>query len=426
MQEWARQTALAAIEGGWSGPPFSPFELADYLGVDVVAHEDLRDARLVVARDGSPRIEYNPNRPRGRLRFSIAHELAHTFFTDYKDEPRYRSAPPSSDAWQVELLCDIAAAELLMPLGSFAQLEDEPLQIARLMELRQDFDVSAEAVVLRAVKLTDRPGAAFTAARTDGSDPESSFRIDYVVPSRAGWSGGLTRGREISAESALGDCTAIGFTAIDRLEVGGSKVSVECVGIPPYPGDALPRILGIALPSSPTKTRHTFKEVYGDATNPVRRGRSIIAHVVNDRALTWGGSFGKALRARYPSVQDDFRRWMMASAANRRLGNVHFFELDDRTTVASMVAQHGFGQSRTTRLRYGSLSECLRRVAEEATTKHATVHLPRIGTGAGGADWRIVRELIRTELADKGAGTTVYAVPDKRPPTPAQQVLLFD
>src|SRR5689334_6295562 len=72
MERRARGLALHAIDQGWSGPPFDPLALAESLRIDVEARSDIADARIVpVSR--SFRLEYNPLRPRGRLRFSIAH-----------------------------------------------------------------------------------------------------------------------------------------------------------------------------------------------------------------------------------------------------------------------------------------------------------------------------------------------------------------
>src|SRR4051794_23444924 len=81
VEERARDLALQAMEEGWSGPPFDAFELADALGIEVVARQDLEDARIV-AVDGRKRIEFNPQRRPARVRFSIAHEIAHTLFED--------------------------------------------------------------------------------------------------------------------------------------------------------------------------------------------------------------------------------------------------------------------------------------------------------------------------------------------------------
>jgi Zn-dependent peptidase ImmA (M78 family) len=109
-QDWA----LEAIEEGWSGPPFDPFELAARRDVELVARQDLEDARLVSV-EGRPRIEFNPNRRPARVRFSVAHELGHLLFADYAERPRHRAAEAASreaDDWQLELLCNLAAAEL--------------------------------------------------------------------------------------------------------------------------------------------------------------------------------------------------------------------------------------------------------------------------------------------------------------------------
>src|SRR5204862_1839858 len=113
---------------------------------------------------------------------------------DYKKAARYRSGPKArADEWQLELLCNIAAAELLMPIGSFQSLEDEPLKIERLMEVRKTFEVSTEALLLRIVRLTARPSAVFAAALVDGDRLDSPFRLDYAIGSRS-WSTPLRRG----------------------------------------------------------------------------------------------------------------------------------------------------------------------------------------------------------------------------------------
>jgi Zn-dependent peptidase ImmA (M78 family)/O-acetyl-ADP-ribose deacetylase (regulator of RNase III) len=422
--EKARTLTLEAMQEGWAGPPFSPFELAERLGVQVVAHEDLRDARLLADEDGRPLLEYNPTRPRGRLRFSIAHELAHTFFPDFGEASRYRSGPTAApDAWQLELLCDVAAAELLMPLGSFPELEDAPLQIERLMEMRRVFEVSMEALLLRIAKLTPRAAAVFAASRLDGDDPSSDFRIDYVVPSRVGWSSGLIHGQRLSSSSPAGDCTAIGYTAKGKFDFGEGPVRIECAGIPPYPGATLPRVVGLVTPRSPVAEAPEIEEVYGDATQPRGTGMRMIVHLVNDRTPNWGGRFAKALKEAYPLTQRDFREWVADDRRRLRLGSVRFLEVMPNLQVATMVAQHGYGRSDEPLVRYAVLRDCLLEIARTAKQLNATVHMPRIGSGGGGGDWRIVRELIRETLVASGVPVTVYAPPETKPRESAQQML---
>ena len=91
---------MRALDSGWSGPPFDPITLAtEHLKLKVVATDEVREARTVP--DGSVgRIEYNPNRPRERRRYSIAHEIAHTLFPDYAKRVRHRGSnhPGHSEA----------------------------------------------------------------------------------------------------------------------------------------------------------------------------------------------------------------------------------------------------------------------------------------------------------------------------------------
>ena len=77
----ARRVAFDAAAEGWTGPPFDPLALARILGHRVVARDSLTDARVTFDERVAV-IEYNPLQPCGRLRFSIAHEIAHTFFAD--------------------------------------------------------------------------------------------------------------------------------------------------------------------------------------------------------------------------------------------------------------------------------------------------------------------------------------------------------
>ncbi len=119
IEHRARELSLQAHGGGWEGPPYDPFELADPLGIEIVARQDLDDARLV-ASAGGPRIEFNPQRRPARVRFSVAHEIGHFLFDDYGERVRYRdSVKRREDDWQLEILCNVAAAEFLMPAGAF-------------------------------------------------------------------------------------------------------------------------------------------------------------------------------------------------------------------------------------------------------------------------------------------------------------------
>src|SRR5690606_9210375 len=82
ISERARALVLKAFDAGWEGPPFDPFHLADLLRIEAIPKHDVGDARTVPVGRSGFRIEFNPSRPRERLRYSVAHEIAHTLFPD--------------------------------------------------------------------------------------------------------------------------------------------------------------------------------------------------------------------------------------------------------------------------------------------------------------------------------------------------------
>lgn len=426
----ASSVALDAMQAGWSGPPYDPFKLAELLKIAVVPREDIPDARIVRMPDGRFQIEFNPNRPRGRVRYSIAHDLAHTLFADCGEVVRHRLGrhEQKADDWQLEMLCNIGAAEFLMPVGSFPDLKDLVADIDRILALRSAYDVSTEALLLRVARLTEQPCAMFTASRAD--EAADRYKIDYAVFSRA-WPGCVSSGTLLPKSSVIGDCTAIGFTAKgdEQWPEPLGNVHVECVGIPPYPSKSYPRIVGMVRSLDGRQSEVARLTILkGDATEPRGAGKRIIAHVVNDKAALWGAGFGLAMRKKWPAVQERFREWATNNPSTFRLGNVFSSDIDVGTTALQMICQHGYGPSQKSRVRYSALQTCLEKLAQEALRTGASVHMPRIGTGQGGGSWGLVRQLIDEMLCAHGLSVIVYDLPGE--PTTVglgqRQTSLFD
>lgn len=413
--EKARAVALEAQTEGWTGPPFDPIELAERLRIKVVPRQDITDAQTVAVGSQGSRIEFNPNRPKGRIRYSIAHEIAHTFFSDHRECVRHRVAKEKmkGDEWQLEMLCNLAAAELIMPTGSFTNLQSQDLTINTLMKLRRTFDVSSEALLIRVVRLTDEPSVVFAASPIHDDLGNTRYRLDYVIESRAWPSERLPIGSLLPVKTAVADCTAIGFTSIgDERWPRSTELHVECVGIPPYPGSPLPRVIGITKPPSGiSRAFRRVREVKGDALAPRGDGPRIIAHVVNDRAHRWGGGFALAVRRRYTEAQFDFSSWIEEDPARLSLGVSRLFKIADELYLFSMVAQAGYKPSRKPTIRYQHLEACLEALADAAHKKSASVHMPRIGCGQAGGSWAIVGELVDTTICRKGTDVTVYDLP---------------
>jgi hypothetical protein len=97
----------------------------------------------------------------GRQRFSCAHAIVHTFFMEAE---RFNQSPVDSEQisdWsaQEEQLCDLGAAELLLPRLQF--LQHCPLQptMDDALALAESFEASVEATALRIAMLCEGPAA---------------------------------------------------------------------------------------------------------------------------------------------------------------------------------------------------------------------------------------------------------------------------
>jgi O-acetyl-ADP-ribose deacetylase (regulator of RNase III) len=411
----ARGTALRAIQSGWSGPPYDPFALAEILKISVEPRQDVMDARTVSVGGGKFRIEFNPNRSRARINFSVAHEIIHTLFPDCAEtiRNRFTHAEMNSNDWELEVLCNIGAAEILMPVGSFKIDDTAPISIDTVITLQRKFSVSTEAILLRTAKLTSHQCFVFAAHRENVGD-SAQYRIDYAVSSR-GWPLSLRTGFHLPASTVAAECTAIGFTAKAEedwgLDCGAFRV--ECLGIAPYPGHLYPRVVGVVRPLSEAPgPSPSIMYLRGDATHPRGVGPRIIAQVVNDKAISWGRGFSVAVRKKWPHAQKGFTEWILARKSDFKLGSVHFMGLQDTLELASLVAQHGYGPSLFPRIEYSALEECLSKLALHAKDEHASVHMPRIGCGEAGGDWNIVSEIIDEQVCGKGVEVTVYDLPE--------------
>jgi O-acetyl-ADP-ribose deacetylase (regulator of RNase III) len=302
-----------------------------------------------------------------------------------------------------------------MPIGSVPGFSTEKLGIDDVLEARKRHEVSAEAVLLRAIRLTSGQYAMFCASTWPGRpDTSEEYLIDYGFASKS-WQVGVPKtGEPLPKKTIAAECVAIGYTAKGYEDWGHSlgKLRVECVGVPSYPNQTVPRVLGIVAP-----VRHTAPDIgtmtilNGDATQPRGSGSRIIAQVVNDGALTWGGGMSLSVRKKWPAAQQDFRSWATSEGTNLRLGNVHLSTIDDALAVASLVAQHGYGPSPRPRIRYSQLEACLEKLSALAMKRNASVHIPRLGCGQAGAAWSVVSELIQDALCSRGVKVFVYDLP---------------
>ena len=410
----SRKLVLKARERGWEGPPFNPLRLAEMLDVhvQVEANSSIADARLFATGDG-PKIEFNPRQSRERVRFSIAHEIAHLLFPDWPDQIRNRGVRgDAADNWQLELLCNLAASEFVLPIGSLPAMQRvEPIE--HLMRKRRDFDVSAEAFLIRLAQISVQPIGVFVASPFSSGEGTRRYRIDYFVSSPTARDIRLS-GKPVPDDSVVWTCTAIGHTD-KRLEswITGAPTQIECVGLPPYPGSRYPRVAGIVRFDQANEDRRPVRIVHGDVLRPLGEERKIICQLVNDKATKWGGGIARKMARRFPEAEKCFSKAVIGLPRKERLGEVIFSPADDRTVIASLIAQEGFGQSLFPRIRYAALAECFKRVTRHASETTASIHMPKIGTGAAGGDWSTIEEMLDDVMVRADLSVTVYELPPK-------------
>lgn len=416
----ARTIVLNAIEEGWAGPPFDPFELARLRKLEVIPREDVDEAQLV-ARGGRLEVNYNPMKPRTRVRYSVAHEVAHTIFTDCGEKVRFRNAPVPhrADDWQLETLCNLAAAEFLMPIGTFPEFDGARFGMEEVLKWRRDYGVSTEAMLLRLLHLGVQRLLIFSASTNDGKQ----FSINYALRRE----GAVQKmyGRPLRRDSPVASCTAIGYTekGVTVLPSESAEFDIECVGVAPYPGEVFPRVIGFARPRNHSSVNTSrIKEVRGDALAPRGAGPKILAHLVNDKALSWGAGFGKLLASKYPAAASSFKGHIEQNG-KFHLGEIFATEIDSNLTIVQLVAQHGYGDSKSPRLKYVALQESLEKLASFALKAGASIHMPRIGTGFGGGAWALVKELIDQEVCRRGPTVTVYSLQEMPQLHPTQATL---
>jgi O-acetyl-ADP-ribose deacetylase (regulator of RNase III) len=409
----ARELVLKAFDAGWIGPPYNPLHIADLLKIPVEPNSEVSDARTI-ATSGRVKIEFNPTRPRERVRFSIAHEIAHTLFSDVAEQTRHRSGPSASDdEWQLEMLCNLAAAEFVMPLGSLPATNKLPA-IEQLMTDRRKFDVSAEAYLMRVVKTTTEPALMFCASPVDGTESKPAYRVDYSIGSRLA-PVAMPSGTAIPPGSAVYSCLAIGQTShAQESWISNVKLAIECVGIPGFVGTSYPRVAGVVRFRSRDAAPEALNFVHGNVLAPAVVGPKIICQLVNDQARVWGGGVARAAAQKFPEAQRDFSRWLVETPRPQRLGSIHVANVGDSTFLASLVAQEGYGNSESPRIRYAPLEQCLSSVAQFALSHGASMHMPRIGAGLSGGSWEKVEEIVRDTVVSKGVMVTVHDLPPRR------------
>ena len=273
-----------------------------------------------------------------------------------------------------------------MPVGSFPSEDDAIITIEDLMRLRRDFQVSAEALLIRLVKLASSSVACFSATRFPNPDNTADYRIDYQIASSPWSERAMSHSTRRFRSKVLDECVAIGTTSkgTEKWERSGPEVRLEAVALPPLPGTGKLRIAGFIRPTSEAPDVRGIEYRQGNAREICGRARRGDTTYRERYCATLGGAgvCARAVRREYPRAYDDYTWWATETPNEQALGAVHVASLPGNRYVLSLVAQQGYGKSVAPRIRYRALDMALQNASERLHEVGVRmVQMPRIGNG---------------------------------------------
>jgi len=226
------------------------------------------DAELVPDGSGGVTMRVNTDRPETRQRYSVAHEISHTFFPDYttkawcRTDARYRNRSNPDDF--LEMLCDIGASELLFPQPWFGQDAAAITDATGLIRLASTYHASREAAIRRYAETSPESLAAvfftwklkptqkgtignagqenlFGLSHRDELRAALRLRIEYSVPSEAFKRDGhfLPKDKSIANDGPIYSAAASGLPADDQchLDLGQAAGTYRVSAIPLWTSD---------------------------------------------------------------------------------------------------------------------------------------------------------------------------------------------
>lgn len=413
MKDRARTAVLDALEKGWSGPPFSAISLAKILGLDILPNDEIMDARTVPVSKGRYLIEYNPHQKPTRMNFSIAHEIAHTLFSDCGEMVRNREEHPDENR-ELEELCNIGASELQLPYVVFPHAANalEEISVKSLIKLAGEYKTSLESTFLGFVSVVDKPCAMMICA----FQTPKKLTIEYYKASST-FEPRIPKNFKIPEDSRAYYCTSPGETQTETVKWSflEQKYDITCVGLSPTRKDTRGRVGIIIKPNDGSGDLHLRKVNYefGDATKPHGKGNKIIAQVVNTSGSLARG-FGKALWKNYPVVKKALDDWK-SDSKKFKMGQTQLIQVKHDTYVLQMLAQKGlFTKDGEIPLKYTCLKEGLVDLRHASHSLNAEVFMPKIGAGNAKGDWAIIEGMIYSELVNHDIKVNILMLSDPK------------
>ncbi len=155
LKECSRLIEEAKIEKS----PINLQLLASLQDIRKISEEEMPEAgKLIPLAKGGLIVHLRASDSKERKKFSLGHEIGHTFFPNFKLKPQTRIDKETGEYNQrdrIECLCDYAASNLLMPYKLFKPEFDRlGFSLNSLQEISKTFQASLEATSLRMVGMS--------------------------------------------------------------------------------------------------------------------------------------------------------------------------------------------------------------------------------------------------------------------------------
>jgi len=154
------------------------------------------------------------------------------------------------------------------------------------------------------------------------------------------------------------------------------------------------------------KKTTTISYVKGNATRPVGDGVKVIVHICNNIGA-WGAGFVLALSKRWLQPEKQYK-----AKRTYVLGSYDLIHVEDDIIICNLIGQDGIKKDKygLPPVRYVAIETALKELAKKLNSVdvNISIHMPKIGSGLAGGNWKIIERIIEVTLCAKGIPVTVY------------------
>ena len=204
--------------------------LASARGVSEVREAEQEEAGCILFEGDRLVIQVRARDPETRRRFTVCHEICHTFFPALGARRVDETVGEFSEADPIEYLCDVGAAELLMPRQPFcSEMPEGDLRVDDVLRLADCFRSGPQATSIRLAGLHTGPFAVVSIERAKQNAPwtiawSATKGTSRIARGTAAKDGPVTRAGEDETVEVTGEFsfTPGRFRATARLAPYGS------------------------------------------------------------------------------------------------------------------------------------------------------------------------------------------------------------